>query len=454
MSLFLFAQNNTCSTAEPFCTAVGVDFSNTTGAGNAETGPDYGCLLNTPNPSWFFLKIDNPGDLFMLIEQNAAADFTGAGSDVDFIAWGPFTETEFLAGVCGDLTQANSVPGDGTFGVPNTTTSQGCSFSINAVENFNIIGANTGEYFVLLITNFDDTAGFIRIRLTNPGGGGTTDSSILNSTLGLDIDACITNPATPVVLDGTTTGATSYKWFFDDGTGFSQIIGQTNPTIDVFVSGTYQIEASDGTDIVTDEIVVTFFDPPIGTSATETTCNNVSLNHDLTNDVSLVSTFSWLAVDNPNVTGESLTANTTSNITDTLTNISGVAQTVAYTVTPTDSTNSCVGDDFTVTVTVNPEPVVIFLLDYPKFLTPNNDGYNDYWQLIGLDATTFTISPIQIFDRFGKIIAIINPTQGQGWDGLYNNEMLPSSDYWFVLSLTNNQGETIIKKGHFSLVRR
>ncbi len=97
---------------------------------------------------------------------------------------------------------------------------------------------------------------------------------------------------------------------------------------------------------------------------------------------------------------------------------------------------------------------VIFLLDYPKFLTPNNDGYNDYWQLIGLDTTTFTISPIQIFDRFGKIIAIINPTQGQGWDGLYNNEMLPSSDYWFVLSLTNNLGETSIKKGHFSLIRR
>ncbi|MCF6278780.1 MAG: T9SS type B sorting domain-containing protein [Flavobacteriaceae bacterium] len=96
----------------------------------------------------------------------------------------------------------------------------------------------------------------------------------------------------------------------------------------------------------------------------------------------------------------------------------------------------------------------LFLLDYPKFLTPNNDGYNDYWQLIGLDSSTFTISPIQIFDRFGKIVAIIDPTQGQGWDGLYNNEMLPSSDYWFVLSLTNSQDETIIKKGHFSLIRR
>ncbi|MFT4684175.1 MAG: gliding motility-associated-like protein, partial [Flavobacteriales bacterium] len=96
----------------------------------------------------------------------------------------------------------------------------------------------------------------------------------------------------------------------------------------------------------------------------------------------------------------------------------------------------------------------IVLLDYPKFLTPNNDGYNDLWQLIGLDTAAFTISPIQIYDRFGKIVAIVNPIQGEGWDGLYKNEMLPSSDYWFSLELTDNQGNIKRHRGHFSLVRR
>ena len=96
----------------------------------------------------------------------------------------------------------------------------------------------------------------------------------------------------------------------------------------------------------------------------------------------------------------------------------------------------------------------IALIDYPKFLTPNNDGYNDLWQLIGLDTAAFTISPIQIYDRFGKIVAIVNPIQGEGWDGLYNNEMLPSSDYWFSLELTDNQGNIKRHRGHFSLVRR
>ena len=96
----------------------------------------------------------------------------------------------------------------------------------------------------------------------------------------------------------------------------------------------------------------------------------------------------------------------------------------------------------------------IALIDYPKFLTPNNDGYNDLWQLIGLDTAAFTISPIQIYDRFGKIVAIVNPIQGEGWDGLYKNEMLPSSDYWFSLELTDNQGNIKRHRGHFSLVRR
>ena len=96
----------------------------------------------------------------------------------------------------------------------------------------------------------------------------------------------------------------------------------------------------------------------------------------------------------------------------------------------------------------------IVLLDYPKFLTPNNDGHNDLWQLIGLGSTSFTISPIHVYDRFGKIVAIVNPIQGEGWDGLYNNEMLPSADYWFSLELIDNQGTIKRHRGHFSLVRR
>jgi gliding motility-associated-like protein len=37
----------------------------------------------------------------------------------------------------------------------------------------------------------------------------------------------------------------------------------------------------------------------------------------------------------------------------------------------------------------------------------------------------------------------------QGWDGKFNNTLLPSSDYWFVVKRENGK----VYKGHFSLKR-
>ena len=89
-----------------------------------------------------------------------------------------------------------------------------------------------------------------------------------------------------------------------------------------------------------------------------------------------------------------------------------------------------------------------YVLDCPKFFTPNNDGYNDTWQIKNLDKRGFEASKIYIFDRYGKLLKQIAPL-GNGWDGIFNNTMLPSTDYWFVLELTNGK----IVKGHFALKR-
>ena len=70
------------------------------------------------------------------------------------------------------------------------------------------------------------------------------------------------------------------------------------------------------------------------------------------------------------------------------------------------------------------------MIGYPKFFTPNGDGYHDTWNIIGM--TVKSSSKIYIFDRYGKLLKQISPT-GKGWDGTFNGERLPSSDYWFVL---------------------
>ncbi|MCX7548289.1 T9SS type B sorting domain-containing protein [Xanthomarina sp. F1114] len=95
----------------------------------------------------------------------------------------------------------------------------------------------------------------------------------------------------------------------------------------------------------------------------------------------------------------------------------------------------------------------VLVMDYPLFFTPNNDGYNDTWQIFGIqnqyDAQIF------IYDRYGKLLKQLNPG-GPGWDGTYNGELLPSSDYWFTIKyreLGESQGPQKEFKAHFSLKR-
>jgi len=91
-------------------------------------------------------------------------------------------------------------------------------------------------------------------------------------------------------------------------------------------------------------------------------------------------------------------------------------------------------------------PYKVYVLDYPRFFTPNNDGFNDTWKIKNLEV--LPKSSITIFDRYGKLLKQLNATN-LGWNGTYTGKDLPADDYWFVLSFED--GKTI--KGHFSLKR-
>ena len=81
----------------------------------------------------------------------------------------------------------------------------------------------------------------------------------------------------------------------------------------------------------------------------------------------------------------------------------------------------------------------VLIIDYLKFFTPNGDGINDTWNLIGLNQPD---AKVYIFDRYGKLLKQISSV-GSGWDGTFNGEQLPSTDYWFTVdflhSNTNKQ---------------
>ncbi|WP_420602339.1 T9SS type B sorting domain-containing protein [Flagellimonas sp.] len=85
------------------------------------------------------------------------------------------------------------------------------------------------------------------------------------------------------------------------------------------------------------------------------------------------------------------------------------------------------------------------ILNYPKFFTPNNDGYNDHWNIQGQSNSSFSV---YIYDRYGKLLKMLD-NNSVGWDGKYHGRDMPSTDYWFKFVDNNNR----VIDGHFSLKR-
>ena len=95
------------------------------------------------------------------------------------------------------------------------------------------------------------------------------------------------------------------------------------------------------------------------------------------------------------------------------------------------------------------------IIEIPNFLSPNNDGLNDYWNVPGVNAYPGAV--VQIFDRYGKelIYKVIQPTQigeisynrgvnyqntnGSLWDGKYLGRVVPTTSYWYIITLTDGR---------------
>lgn len=81
----------------------------------------------------------------------------------------------------------------------------------------------------------------------------------------------------------------------------------------------------------------------------------------------------------------------------------------------------------------------------PKFMTPNGDDVNDFFSINALQY--FTSSNVYIFDRYGKLLFSAE-NRNINWDGTFNGNKLPSSDYWYLIII---EGQEF--RGHFTLKR-
>lgn len=97
-----------------------------------------------------------------------------------------------------------------------------------------------------------------------------------------------------------------------------------------------------------------------------------------------------------------------------------------------------------VTVFNIPQPPV----PIPDYFTPDNSGENEVWDVAPI-MEAYPNSTVKIFDRTGKVVAILEG-DAQDWDGTYNGQPLPSTDYWYLINVPEIRQQFT---GHFTLIR-
>jgi len=94
--------------------------------------------------------------------------------------------------------------------------------------------------------------------------------------------------------------------------------------------------------------------------------------------------------------------------------------------------------------------VIEGILNIPNTFTPNNDGYNDFFEIKASGIETYQL---EIFNRWG--IKIFSSTNiNTSWDGYNQNGIqCPEGTYYYVLKATGFSGNSFNKAGFIMLLR-
>lgn len=311
ISSYIYGQGVDCTNADPFCTGTSYDFPASVGVPNLGT---VGCLGTTPNPAWYWMQIANPGNINI---HMSSADASGTGHDVDFICWGPFPS---LSAACASSLMTNS-------GVD-------CSYSTAAQEDCYIPNAQTGQVYVLLITNYANAVTNITFNQTS--GGGSTNCGIIAPPITGDT-VCV-GETIQLTVNSPAAGAT-YAWTGPNSWS-STDMNPTIPGATTAMSGTYSLTITIGPDVsppVTCNVIVNPNPTVSITPSSPSTCPGIPVT--LTGNCNgPLPQYFWTTSE----TGNPITVAPTT--------------TTAYAVTSIDA-NGCSGTAY-IEITVNPDLVI------------------------------------------------------------------------------------------------
>jgi len=245
-------ENDSCHLSMPFCTGTIYTFPAGVGPGAgapAQQGPNYNCLSTQPNPAWYHLKIENPGPIGIYM-------YSTPSEDIDFCLWGPYTDP------------IQPCPMTNTPGGLTGNKVVDCSYSQSATETANIPNGQTGQYYILVITNFSNDP--CNITFQQNSGTGSTDCTILPPAASSNSPVCYGNE---IQLEAASAGGASYQWSGPNGfmsTQQNPVIPNAQPINAGIYSVTITVNGIQSDPSITEVMVVA---PPTATLTASTPTN-------------------------------------------------------------------------------------------------------------------------------------------------------------------------------------
>lgn len=234
------------------------------------------------------------------------------------------------------------------------------------------------------------------------------------------------------------TGAENYIWLPAAGLNNPAI---NNPLANPSLSTLYQVIGFDSSNCFADTayVQVNVFDYPTVDAGKDTTImggTSIQLNPIGSNDIT---SWSWSA--SPPGTLNCITC--PKPIAKPVTNS-------VYTVEVKNRIGCATTDAINVIVLCADGKIYI-----PNTFTPNNDGRNDWFYVIGNGVQTIKL--IQVFDRWGKVIFerknIPANSKTDGWNGQLNSVDLPIGVYPYIVEVICGDGALFKLNGAVTLIR-
>jgi gliding motility-associated-like protein len=89
----------------------------------------------------------------------------------------------------------------------------------------------------------------------------------------------------------------------------------------------------------------------------------------------------------------------------------------------------------------------VSLGDFQKYFSPNGDGLLDRFEIPNLRF--YSKFQLRIYDRFGQELVLIDDPTTPWWDGMVDNKLQKSDDYWYVLYVNETRKSYV---GHITLM--